>query len=130
MDERPPPPAPGWWLGRVKSFGWAFAGLAHCLRTQANAQIHLGATIIVVTVGCWVGLATWEWCAVIGAIALVWMAETFNTAIEMFVDLVSPERRPLAGKIKDVAAGAVLAAAMGALAIGVLICWRRIWPHG
>ena len=63
----------------------------------------------------------------IGAFALVWTAEIFNTAIEALVDLLSPERRPLAGKVKDLAAGAVLAAALGALAIGAVIFGPKLW---
>ena len=90
-------------------------------------RIHFVATVLVVGLGLWLRLATWEWCAVIGTFALVWMAEIFNTAIEALVDLLSPERRPLAGKVKDLAAGAVLAAALGALAIGAFIFGPKLW---
>src|SRR5882672_3142144 len=90
----------GWWRGRSRSFGYAFQGLLICLRTQMNARIHAGVAVIAVALGFWLKIATWEWCAVIGVIALVWTAETFNTALEFMVDLLSPELHPLAGRIK------------------------------
>lgn len=117
----------GWWRGRVRSFGHAFRGLAICLRTQANARIHALATVLVVALGFALKLVAWEWCAVVLAIAVVWAAECFNTAMESLVDLVSPERRPLAGRIKDLAAGGVLAAALGAAAVGAIIFGPRLW---
>ena len=67
-----------------------------------------------------------EWLAVIAAIGLVWTAEGLNTAIEALVDLVSPEQHPLAGRAKDVAAGAVLLAALAATAIGLLVFGPRL----
>lgn len=129
MKECPPSgrPSGGWLGGRARSFRWAFCGLGYCLRTQPNARIHAGATLAVVGLGFWLGLAGWEWCAVIGVAGLVWAAELFNTALELMVDLVSPERRPLAGRIKDVAAGAVLAAAIAALAVGAIIFGPKLW---
>ncbi len=62
-----------------------------------------------------------EWCILIFCIGLVWMAETFNTALETITDLVSPEQNLLAGKTKDLAAGAVLLAAITAAVIGLII---------
>ena len=111
----------GWWSGRLRSFGYAFRGLAICFRTQANARIHAVATVVAVVLGFALKLAAWEWCAVVLSIASVWVAECFNTAMESLVDLVSPERQPLAGRIKDLAAGAVLAAAIGAAIVGAII---------
>jgi diacylglycerol kinase (ATP) len=120
MDE-PHVAKPGWWRGRLRGFGYAFCGLAICFRTQANARIHAVATVIVVALGVTLKLVAWEWCAVVISIASVWAAECFNTALEGMVDLVSPERRPLAGRIKDLAAGAVLATAIGAAVVGAII---------
>ena len=97
------------------------------LRTQANARIHALATVIAVALGFALKLVAWEWCAVVISIASVWAAECFNTAMEGMVDLVSPERQPLAGRIKDLAAGGVLAAAMGAAVVGVIIFGPKLW---
>ncbi len=83
------------------------------LRTQRNARIHAAATAAVVLVGIWLGLPKREW-AVIGlAIALVWMAECLNTALEAAVDLASPQQNPLARAAKDAGAAAVLIACIG-----------------
>ena len=64
-------------------------------------------------------LSATEWCLIAIAIILVFLAETFNTAIESLVDLVSSEHHPLAGQAKDMAAGAVLLAALLAFVIGL-----------
>ena len=69
-----------------------------------------------------------EWCALVLAMAMVLTAETLNTAIEAIADLVSPGFHPLAGRAKDVAAGAVLIAALGSVAIGLLVFGPHLWP--
>ncbi len=68
--------------------------------------VHLLATVATVGLGFTVGLSGIEWAVVLTQIGLVWAAETFNTAIEKLVDLVSPEFNPKAGIVKDIAAGA------------------------
>ena len=126
MSDRTPAPPDS--RGRLaRSFGHAFRGIGILLRTQANARIHATATVLVVAAGFWFGLSLGEWCAVVAAIGLVWTAEGVNTAVETVVDLVSPERHPLAGRAKDVAAGAVLCAAITALVLGSLIFGPRLW---
>ncbi len=112
--------------GRWASFGHAWRGLQTLLATQANARIHAVATLLVVAAGLWCGLPPIEWCALVAAIALVWLAEGLNTALELLSDRVSPEDDPLIGKAKDVAAGAVLVAAIGAALIGALIFLPRL----
>ena len=66
-------------------------------------------------------LSNAEWCWIILAIISVWTAEALNTAFEFLTDVASPEFHPLAGKAKDVAAGAVLITAIGSVLIGLLI---------
>lgn len=107
--------------GRLRSFAHALRGLGLLLRTQANAQIHAVATILVIVAGALLRISLSEWVLIMLAVASVWVAEALNTAVEFLVDLASPEQHPLAGKAKDVAAGAVLAAAIGSLIIGVLV---------
>ena len=120
MSDRPtPPPDPRGRLGR--SFGCAFRGLGFLVRTQANARIHAAATVLVVVAGFALRISPSEWCAILAAIGLVWLGEGLNTAIETLADLVSPGPHPLAGRAKDIAAGAVLCAALAALAIGVVV---------
>ena len=106
---------------RLNSFRYAFAGLAGLIRSEANAKIHTGLTIFVIAAGFFFDLTPVEWCLIIFAIASVFSAEAFNTALENLTDLVSPEHHPLAGKAKDVAAAAVLLTAIGAAIVGVII---------
>ena len=106
---------------RAKSFGYAGKGLLAALRTQHNLWIHLGLTVIAVVMGFLFKISRSEWCFVIFAIGFVIASELFNTAVEWLVDLVSPEWNEKAGKIKDVAAGAVLVSAITALVIGLII---------
>jgi len=110
----------------ARSFGCALHGLAILVRTQANARVHLAATIFVVAASLACGLSRVEWCAIVAVVALVWVAEGLNTAIETLVDLISPEHRPLAGRAKDLAAGAVLCAALAAAIVGLLIFGPRL----
>ena len=107
--------------GRLRSFGHAFRGLAILLRTQHNATIHAAATVMVVAAGALFGISPAEWALITLAIVCVWVAEALNTAIEFLVNLASPEPHPLAGKAKDVAAGAVLVAAIGSVIVGALV---------
>lgn len=106
---------------RIKSFGYAFKGIATLVVSQPNAWIHALATVTVVILGLLFQVSATEWCFLLLAMALVWVAEGLNTALEFLTDLVSPDYHPLAGKAKDVAAGAVLIAAILAAAIGGII---------
>jgi diacylglycerol kinase (ATP) len=107
--------------GRLRSFGHAFRGLTVLLQTQHNARIHAVATILVVAAGVLARISLTEWVLIALAVVCVWATEALNTSIELLVDLVSPDLHPLAAKAKDVAAGAVLIAAIGSLIVGVLV---------
>ncbi len=105
----------------AKSFQCAFAGIWHTIKTQRNARIHLAIACAVVVVGAGLNLKGLEW-AIIGlAVGFVFVAEIFNTVIEALIDIVTKEYHPLAKQAKDAAAGAVLVAAMTAVAVGLLI---------
>ncbi|QHL88139.1 diacylglycerol kinase family protein [Nibribacter ruber] len=108
---------------RANSFGYAVKGIAAAFRSEVNLRWHVLSAGLVVALGLYVRLTTVEWALVCAAIGLVWMAELFNTAIEVVVNLVSPDRHPLAGKAKDIAAGAVLIASLTAAAVGLLVFW-------
>ena len=110
--------------GRVsvlRSFGYAFAGMAYLLRRQRNARIHAAITLMVIGLGVWLRLAGPQWAVLVLAMGLVWSAEAVNTALEILVDLASPQVDPAAKSIKDLAAGAVLLAAIAAAVVGALI---------
>lgn len=102
------------------------------LRSQQNAWVHAAASVIVVITGLLLHLKTNEWCWITLAVISVWSAEALNTAVEFLTDIASPEFHPLAGKAKDVAAGAVLIAAVGAVIIGLLVFGPKLLsplPH-
>ena len=107
--------------GRIRSFKYAFVGIWTMLKSQQNAWIHAFATVAVVIAGFVLGISPAECCWLVLAIIAVWMAEALNTAIEFLADVASPEFHPLVKKAKDVAAGAVLISAIGALIIGIII---------
>ncbi len=110
---------------RARSFGYALKGIALVVRSQHNAWIHSLVTIAVVGLGALLPLSALQWCALIFAIAIVWVAEAMNTALELLADAVSPQEDPLVGRAKDAAAGAVLIAAIAAAGVGLLI----LGPH-
>jgi diacylglycerol kinase len=111
---------------RLKSFGYAFQGIRTLVTTQPHAQLHLLATIVVVTAGIRVGLRRWEWVAIMLCIGMVWMAEALNTALEFLADEVSLEQRDRIGKAKDVAAGGVLIVAMISVVVAALVLWNHL----
>lgn len=112
--------------GRLRSFRCALNGIGIMLRSQRNAWIHAFATLAVCGAGVLFRLSPAEWCWIVLAIVAVWTAEALNTAFEFLTDVASPAFHPLAGKAKDVAAGAVLISTIGSVAIGALIFGPRL----
>lgn len=106
---------------RLKSFTYAWKGIANLICREHNAWIHLTAALLAIIAGFIFEIQKGEWIAVIGCIGAVITAEAFNTAIERLVNLVSPEWHPTAGEVKDIAAGAVLICAVTAAIIGGII---------
>ncbi len=111
--------------GRIRSFGYAIRGIWTMLRTQHNAWIHVVATVMVGVAGIWFQVSRAEWGLLVMAIVAVWVAEALNTGLELLCDALQPEEHPLVGQAKDVAAGGVLIAAMGALGVGLLVFLPR-----
>ncbi len=114
---------------RLKSFVFAFAGLGFMLRTQHNAWLHAVASLVVIGVGIGlrVSLADWRWLVV--AMAMVWVAEAFNTAVEYVCDVVSPGYAVAVKHAKDIAAGAVLICAIAAVFIGAFTLLPYLHLH-
>lgn len=106
--------------GRIASFGHAFSGLAQAMKTEKNARIHVFAALLVITAGIALRISANDWTWLVLAIGWVWSTELLNTAIEQVCDAVSPEFNPTIGAAKDIAAGAVLVSAIGAMLIGAL----------
>lgn len=106
---------------RWLSFQYAFAGIAYVFRTQRNAWIHMLATILAITLGIWLRITPTGWAVLTITIVMVWATECINTAIEATIDLVSPQKHPLARIAKDTAAAGVLFAAIGSIGVGVFL---------
>ena len=113
----------------VRSFRFAFAGLAYLLRTQRNARIHVLVGALACVMGAWLRIGRVEWALLVFTIALVVILEGLNTAVEAAIDLASPEIHPLAKAAKDLAAGMVLVAAIASVAVGLLILGPPLWAR-
>ncbi|NOX56813.1 MAG: diacylglycerol kinase family protein [Planctomycetes bacterium] len=107
-------------LSLGQSFRCAFAGLTFVFRTQRNARVHVLAGATAIVLGICVGLSRLEWAVLTLLIAAVFSAEIINTAIELLVDLVSPEYHEVARVAKDAAAAAVLCLALASGVIALL----------
>ena len=106
---------------RLQSLGHAMRGAGTLLGTQPNAWIHAGATVAVVIAGLLLHLSAVDWTLLTFAVALVWIAEALNTAMEFLADEITEERRVRIGKAKDVAAFGVLVSAVASTAIGLIV---------
>jgi len=114
-------------VARFKSVHFALSGLWLMLRTQHNAWVHLAATVLVILAGFYFGISIHDWRWLIVAVVLVWIGETLNTAFEHLCDVVSPEFHISVKRSKDIAAGAVLICATGAVCIGATVFWPYIF---
>lgn len=106
---------------RINSFSFAFQGIKYLIQNEGNAKIHLLATVLVVFFSFIFQINQSEWINIVFAIAFVWAAESFNTAIELSINLVQPTYHPLAKAIKDLTAAGVLIASISAAITGLLI---------
>ena len=107
--------------GRLRSFRYAFKGLWILVRTEHSIIVQLGVAILMTFAGFWLNISSIEWIAQILAIGLVLVSESLNTAIEKMCDFVHPEFSDRIGRIKDIAAGGLIFAAITAIAIGFVI---------
>jgi diacylglycerol kinase len=112
----------------IKSFKYALAGIYAGTSDQLNIKIHWLAVIVVSIAGFYFHISASEWCIIVICFASVLAAELLNSAIENLVDLVSPDCHPLAGKVKDIAAGAVLITAIGTAITALIIFGKYILP--
>ncbi len=110
----------------LRSFGYAFAGIAYIVRTQRNARIELAVGVAAIALALWLGLSPLEWAVLAITIALVLALEWINTSLELAVSLASPERHPSAKAAKDVAAACVLLGAITSVVVGLLLFAPRL----
>jgi diacylglycerol kinase len=117
----------GWIKCRAQSFVHAGRGIFLLCRSQWNFRIHLAAGVGAVSLGCYFRISTIEWLILIGAIALVLCTEALNTALERTVDLLEPERHPVARDAKDIAAAGVLIASLCSFIVGLILFGPRLF---
>lgn len=113
-------------INRVQSFQYAFAGIWYTLKTQRNAQIHAGIAIGIIGLGITLRISLSEWATLALTTGFVIAAEMLNTAIETAMDHATSDFHPQVKVVKDVAAGAVLVAAITAVLVGLFILGPRL----
>jgi len=113
-------------LGRLRSFKWAGKGILDLVRNHPNAQVHCLAILVVTPLAFFLGMNAIEWCIIVLCFALVLSMEAMNSGLEYLTDLVSPEHHPLAGKAKDIAAGAVLICSIAAVIVACILFVPKI----
>lgn len=111
---------------RIRSFRHAGNGLRVLVSGQHNAWIHATLTGVAIGLGFALRISGLEWCAIVIVIALVWVAEGCNTALELLADAAVPERNEKIGQAKDTAAGAVLVAAIAAATVAAIVFLPRL----
>ncbi|HVM41554.1 MAG TPA: diacylglycerol kinase family protein [Acidimicrobiia bacterium] len=112
---------------RLVAFRDAFRGIGFMWREEPNMRFHLVAAAGVLVGAAVFQVSTFKWVSVVLAIVVVLLAEILNTAVEALLDLVHPDRHPLVGVVKDLAAGAVLVAAIGATVIALVVFGPEFW---
>lgn len=113
----------------LQSFNWAIEGVVFALRTQRNMKIHFAAAFVVLVASLFADLTRVELIAILFAIAMVIVAELFNTAIEVAVDLATNGQESELAKIaKDVAAAGVLISALNSVFVGFLVFFKKFSP--
>lgn len=112
----------------VESVNCAIEGILYTARTQKHMRHHFLAALVVLVAALLLRVTLLEFMLLALAISFVLFAELLNTAIEVVVDMISPEFNPMAKLAKDVAAGAVLAAAFGTAIMGYLVLSKYIFP--
>jgi diacylglycerol kinase (ATP) len=105
----------------IASFGYAWSGIRVAFGSQLHLRVQGLAALMVTGFGFYFRISATDWCLLILAIGLVLGLEMMNTAVECLTDLVSPEKQLLAGKVKDIAAGATLVAAVASAILGIII---------
>ncbi|MGI8316107.1 diacylglycerol kinase family protein [Halobacillus mangrovi] len=114
---------------KKKSIGFRYAmnGLKQVYKTERNFRFHLVAAVAALAAGLMIGLTPIEWAVIALIITLVLTLEMVNSSIELLLDYLAPELNPMAGLIKDIAAGAVLLASAASVIIAVLIFGSKLF---
>ena len=111
---------------RIKSFSYAINGLKILIQNEHNARIHLAASIVVILISYYLQISLVEWVLILFSIALVFIAELFNSSLEYLADAISMEKNNRIGTAKDMAAAAVLISAMFSVIVGLIVFIPKI----
>lgn len=111
----------------IAKFRYAGQGILHALRSHSSFAVHVPVAGFVILLAVWLQLEAWRWAALLICIGMVLALELINTAIEMLVHVVHPGRDPRIGRVLDLAAAAVLAAAITATIVGLLVLLPPLW---
>ncbi len=112
--------------GLTDSFNYAIEGLKHTLKTQRNMRIHFFIGAAVLFLGIVLNLTTVEFILLLSAVTMVIVAEMFNTALEITVDIFTKEFHHMAKMAKDIAAGCVFVASIYAIIVGYLVFFKSL----
>lgn len=115
--------------GFVDSVNCAIEGILYAVKNQRHMRNHFLVALAILGAVLLLRVSSLEFTLLAITVSFVLFAELVNTAIEICIDIVCPDFHPLAKAAKDVAAGAVLTAAVGAAVMGYLILSRYIFPH-
>jgi diacylglycerol kinase (ATP) len=110
----------------LDSFNFAFEGIIHVLRTQRNLRIHFAVAVSVLILALIVNVTKMELIALLISVTFVLIAEMLNTAVEAAIDIATTSFDPMAKLAKDIAAGAVLIAAINAIAVGYIVFSSKV----
>jgi undecaprenol kinase len=105
----------------LKSFTYAFRGLAKVFREEQNLQIQISAGFVVFLIGVWVDLSRMEWVALFMVSMIVLLMEVVNSAVERITDLFKPRINTYVKEIKDIMAAAVMLSSIGAVVVGIIV---------
>jgi len=112
----------------LRSYTYAARGVRQLFKTELNVWVHSGIALCTISLGFIFKLSSIEWVAVALSCGLVLGAEAMNTAIEYLANCYSTEKNTQIGKVKDIAAGAVLICALTALTVGLVIFLPKFFP--
>jgi diacylglycerol kinase (ATP) len=110
----------------VQSANLAIDGIIYSVKTQRHMRYHLFAALAVLILSLVLNISRTEFTLLCMAIVLVLVTEMLNTSIETTVDMISEEFHPKAKVAKDIAAGVVLIASVGALTLAYLILYPAL----
>ncbi|HYE81171.1 MAG TPA: diacylglycerol kinase family protein [Clostridia bacterium] len=110
-----------------ESLRYSIEGLVYCMSTQRNMKIHIAFALIVLVAGILLQISRLEFIIITMAISIVFICEIINTAVEKTVDTMTQEFHPVAKIAKDVAASAVLVAAISSVIVGFLVFGKYLW---